>query len=189
MRLPDKTKLEKLIAKIDSGKAVSLRDIQFNLGINGLNKYNRLWAAEQASRKFFEVKPTQIQDYDALVKEADFANNKHQPNTKHPKPTKHYQLCIDLHKTIVEADITLAQWFDRHINEVTADVFGVARLVTSRSELKRTGTEVINKETIKRKLLTEAVDKIEAEQKAFSESDHGKKLKLMLTGLKGKSRL
>jgi hypothetical protein len=185
----NKTKLEKLIAKLDSGKAVSLRDLQFNLGAVSLNEYNKLWNTELERRKFFEVKPTQIQDYDALVKEADFANNKHHPNTKHPKPTKHHQKCIALHKTIVEADVTLAQWFDRHINEVTADVFGVARLVTSRSKLKRTSTEVINKETIKRKLLTEAVEKIDADEKAFSDSEQGKKLKLMLADLRGESRL
>jgi hypothetical protein len=187
MRQPDKKKLEELIAKLDSGKAVSLRDIQFNLGEEGLNKYNKLWNTELERRKFFEVKPTQIQDYDALVKEADFANNKHQPNTKHPKPTKHYQLCIDLHKNISEADIALAQWFDRQADEATADVLGVARLVTSRSELKRTSAICETKETIKRRLLIEAVNKIEADEKAFSDSEDGKKLKLMLADLMGKS--
>jgi hypothetical protein len=189
MRQPDKTKLEKLIAKLDNGKAVSLRDIQFNLGAEALNEYNKLWNAELERRKFFEVKPTQIQEYDALVKEADFANNKYQPNTKHPKPTKHYQKCIDLHKSIVEADVTLAQWFDRHVVEATADVLGLARLVTSRSELKRTSSICETKETIKRRLLIEAVEKIDAGLKAFSESDAGKKLKHMLAALKIKSEL
>lgn len=187
MRQLDKTKLEKLIAKLDNGKAVSLRDLQFNLGADGLNKYNKLWDAELERRKFFEVKPTQIQNYDALVKEADFANNKYQPNTKHSKPTKHYQLCIDLHRSIVKADKALAEWFDRAANEATADVLGVARLVTSRSELKRTSANTVTKETIKRTLLTDAINKIEAEQKAFSESDDGKKLKRMLADLKAKS--
>ncbi len=187
MNYTNKTKLEKLITKLDNGEAVSLRDIQFNLGIDGLNKYNRLWDAEQARRKFFEVKPKLIQDYDALVKEADFANNKYQPNTKHPKPTQHYQKCIDLHKQIANTDTALAEWFDRQANEATADVLGVARLLTSRSELKRTSAFAVTKETIKRTLLTEAVNKIEAEQKAFSESVDGKKLKRMFAELKAKS--
>ncbi len=183
----DKTKLEKLIAKLDNGKAVSLRDLQFNLGVDGLNKYNKLWNTELERRKFFEVKPTQIQNYDALVKEADFANNKYQPNAKHPKPTKHYQLCIDLQKDIIKADTTLAQWFDRQASEATADVLGIARLLTSRSELKRTIANTITKEAIKRLLLTDAVNKIESEQKAFAESDDGKKLKRMLANLKAES--
>ena len=183
MRQLDKTKLEKLIAKLDNGKAVSLRDLQFNLGADGLNKYNKLWDAELERRKFFEIKPTQIQNYDELVKEADFANNKHQPNTNHPKPTKHYQLCIDLHKSIVKADTALAEWFDRAANQATADVLGVARLVTSRSELKRTSASTATKETIKRILLTDAVRKIEAEQKVFAESDDGKRLTNMLAKL------
>ncbi|OYY80376.1 MAG: hypothetical protein B7Y34_06000, partial [Methylophilales bacterium 16-45-9] len=136
-----KTKLEKLIAKLDAGKAVSLRDIEFNLGEEGLNAYNTLWAVEQERRKFFEVKPDLIKQYDELVKQADFANNKYQPNTKHPKPTKHYQAAIELHANIVDVDAQLAKWFDRTLDVVTADVEGVARLVTSRSELKRTGVE------------------------------------------------
>lgn len=189
MRQLDKTKLEKLIAKLDNGKAVSLRDLQFNLGVDGLNKYNALWDAEQKRRAFFDNKPKLIQDYDELVKQADFANNKHQPNTKHPNPTKHYQLCIDLQKKSVEANTALAQWFDRTANEATADVEGVARLVTSRSELKRTSAETISKETIKRKVLQSALARIEAEEKAFRESADGIKLKRMLADLNKKSRL
>ena len=183
----NKAKLEKLIAKLDNGKAVSLRDIQFNLGTEGLSKYNELWSAEQARREFFEVKPKLIQDYDALVKEADFANNKYQPNTKHPKPTQHYQKCIDLHKQITDTDTALAEWFDRQANETTADVVGVARLVTSRTELKRTSAETISKEDIKHIVLTDALNKIKAEEQAFSESEDGKKLKRMLADLIAKS--
>jgi hypothetical protein len=179
----NKAKLEKLIARIDTGKAVSLRDIEFNLGEEGLNAYNTLWAAEQERRKFFEVKPDLIKQYDELVKQADFANNKYQPNTKHPKPTQHYKAAIDLHAKIVDTDATLANWFDRTVGKVTADVEGVARLVTSRSELKRTGVEAISKEAIKHSLLVKAVNKIEAEQRAFAESEDGKKLKRMLANL------
>lgn len=189
MRQPNKEKLEKLIAKLDAGKAASLRDIEFNLGEEGLNAYNTLWAAEQERRKFFEIKPDLIKQYDELVKQADFANNKYQPNTKHPKPTKHYQSAIDLHKNIVDADARLAKWFDRAVSEATANVEGVARLVTSRSPLKRVGAETTSKETIKRSLLVEAVNIIEAEQQAFTESDDGKKLKRLLADLKAKSKL
>lgn len=187
MRQLNKAKLEKLIAKLDAGKAVSLRDIEFNLGAEGLNEHNALWAAELERREFFKIKPDLIKQYDELVKQADFANNKYQPNTKHPKPTKHYQAAIDLHAKIVDADMAMADWFDRTISEATADVKGVARLVTSRSELKRTGVEAKSKEAIKRSLLVEAVNKIEAEHGAFAESDDGKKLKRMLADLKAKS--
>lgn len=187
MRQLNKTKLEKLITKLDAGKAVSLRDIGCNLGKEGLNAYNTLWAVEQERRKFFEIKPDLIKQYDELVKQADFANNKYQPNTKHPKPTKHYQSAIDLHANIVETDAVMADWLDRTVSEATASAEGVARLVTSRSELKRTVAEAISKEAIKRRLLVEAVNKIEAEQQAFAESDDGKKLKQMLAKLKAKT--
>lgn len=183
MRYLNKAKLETLLAKLDAGKAVSLRDIEFNLGKEGINEYNALWAAELERRKFFEVKPEQIKHYDELVKQADFANNKYQPNTKHPKPTKHYQAAIDLHAKIVDVDAQLAKWFDRTVSEAKSDVEGVARLVTSRSKLKRADAEITSKESIKRHLLVEAVNKIEAEHRAFAESDEGKKLKQMLANL------
>lgn len=185
MQLLNKTKLEKLIAKLDAGKAVSLRDIEFNLGEEGLNAYNTLWAAELERRKYFDIKPKLIKDYDDLIKKADFANNKLQPNSKHPKPTKLYESAVELHRQIVNADKALEQWFDRIVSEVTADVEGIARLVTSRSELKRTSgrAEAISKEAIKRVVLTEALNNIEAKEKAFSESDDGKKLKSKLADL------
>jgi hypothetical protein len=189
MKRIDKTKLEKLLTKLDSGKVVSLRDIELNLGLEGLNRYNSLWTEELERRKYFDVKPKLIKDYDDLIKKADFANNKLQPNTKHPKPTKLYESAVELHSQIVNADKTLGQWFDREFSEVTADVEGIARLVTSRSELKRTSgsAEVISKEAIKRIVLTDALNKIEAEEQMFSDSDEGKKLKSKLADLLKKS--
>lgn len=191
MKFANKTKLEKLIAKLDAGKAVSLRDLQFNLGLEGLNKYNTLWASELERRKFFETKPKLIQEYDELVKQADFANNKYQPNTKHSSPTKHYQLAIELQTKIVDFDTALAQWFDRELSEVTADVKGVARLVTSRSEFKLISgnAAAVSKVAIKRIVLADALNKIEAKEKAFSESVDGQKLKRMLANLKKQSKL
>ncbi|CAN4273784.1 hypothetical protein MCEMSEM29_01368 [Methylophilaceae bacterium] len=189
MKRIDKTKLQKLIAKLDNGKVVSLRDIELNLGLEWLDRYNSLWNEELERRKYFEIKPKLIKDYDDLIKKADFANNKLQPNTKHPKPTKLYESAIELHKQIVNADIALGQWFDRAFSEATADVEGIARLVTSRSELKRTSgsAEAISKESIKRTVLADAINKIEAEENAFSESDDGKKLKSKLADLLKKS--
>lgn len=182
MKRIDKTKLQKLLDKLKAGNAVSLRDIELNLGVDGLDRYNSLWAKELERRNYFKVKPKLIKDYDELVKKADFANNKLQPNTKHPKPTKLYEITIELHKQILDIDITQAQWFDRAVSEVTADVNGIARLVTSRSELKHTSgnAEAVSKEAIKRIVLNDAISKIEAKEKAFSESEIGIKQKLIL---------
>ena len=63
----------------------------------------------------------------------------------------------------------------------------MARLVTSRTELKRTSAETISKEDIKHIVLTDALNKIKAEEQAFSESEDGKKLKRMLADLIAKS--
>ena len=185
MKRINKAKLQKLIAKLDNGKVVSLRDIELNLGLEWLDRYNSLWNEELERRKYFEVKPKLIKDYDDLIKKADFANNKLQPNTKHPKPTKLYESAVELHKQIIDIDTTQVQWFDRAFSEATVDVLGVARLVTSRSELRRTNgnAEAVNKEAIKRIVLTDALKKIEAEEQTFSESDDGKKSKSKLADL------
>ena len=191
MKRIDKTKIQKLIAKLDKGKAVSLRDIMLNLGEDGLSRYNSLWDKELERRKYFEIKPTHIKDYDDIIKKADFANNKLQFNTKHPKPTKLYENAIELHKQIVAADEALAQWFDRDVNVAIADAEGIARLVTSRSEFQRTSgnADAVSKEAIKRVVLTDTLNKIMAEEKTFSESVDGVKLKRMLADLIIKNRL
>ena len=126
MKRINKAKLQKLIAKLDNGKVVSLRDIELNLGLEWLDRYNSLWNEELERRKYFEVKPKLIKDYDDLIKKADFANNKLQPNTKHPKPTKLYESAVELHKQIIDIDTTQVQWFDRAFSEATVDVLGVA---------------------------------------------------------------
>ena len=186
MKRIDKTKIQKLIDKLDKDKAVSLRDIVLNLGEDGLSRYNSLWDKELECRKYFEIKPTHIKDYDDTVKKADFANNKKQLNTKHPKPTKLYESAVELHNKIVSNDEALAQWFDRAVNEVTADTVGIARLVTSRSEFKRTvgNAGAVSKDAIKRIVLTDALNRTELKEMAFAESDDGKKLKSMLDKLK-----
>jgi hypothetical protein len=62
----------------------------------------------------------------------------------------------------------------------------VPRLVTSRSEHKLTlgASAKTSKEDIKRTVLQNALDKIKAEQKAFTESADGIKLKGLLAKLK-----
>ena len=185
MRNSSREKLENLLAKLKNGKKVSQRDLLNTLGNKGLMKYELLWAKELERRKYFDVKPKLIKDYDDLIKKADFAHNKLQPNTKHPKPTKLYESAVELHRQIVNADKALEQWFDRALSKVAADVDGIARLVTSRSEFKRTNgnAEAISKEAIKRIVLTDALNKIEAEEQAFRESEDGKKLKSKLADL------
>ena len=49
--------------------------------------------------------------------------------------------------------------------------------------------DAVSKEAIKRIILTDTLNKIEAEEKAYSESEDGKKLKRMLADLTSKNRL
>ena len=74
--------------------------------------------------------------------------------------------------------------------EYTFNPIQVPRLVTSRSVHKLTegASAKVSKEDIKRTILQTALEKIKAEQKAFSESTDGMKLKGMLAKLMKQGR-
>ena len=60
------SKIEALLKKLTNGRNVSLRDLENVLGLVGLVEYERLWNEELDRRKFFEVKPTALADYEAM---------------------------------------------------------------------------------------------------------------------------
>ena len=77
-------------------------------------------------------------------------------------------------------------WLDRDVFGAVGQINQTPRLVTSRSEHKLTlgASAKTSKEDIKRTVLQNALDKIKAEQKAFTESADGIKLKGLLAKLK-----
>ncbi|QVL45166.1 MAG: hypothetical protein KFB94_07825 [Methylophilaceae bacterium] len=195
MRQLNKTKLEKLIAKLDAGKAVSLRDLENVLGLDGLVEYERLWNEELARRKFFEVKPTALADYEAMLKRADLLTIRAE-KTVTVNSAKNLRVLAsaeyDAALAHLQAYITKNEadkfWLDRDafgVFGVLGLINQVPRLVTSRSVHKLTegASAKTSKEDIKRIVLQTALDKIVAEQKTFSESADGIKLKAMLAKL------
>jgi hypothetical protein len=92
---------------------------------------------------------------------------------------------VHLKKYVSENEVGKV-WLDRDVFGVLGHKNQVARLVTSTSIHKLTegASAKISKEDIKRTVLQNALDKIKAEQKAFSESADGIKLKGLLAKLK-----
>ncbi len=185
------TKITALLTKLTKGKNVSLRDLENVLGLDAVAEYERLWAAEQDRRKFFENKPTALAEYEAMLKRADLLTARadkaltvNSAKNLRVLANAEYDAALAHIKQYVAENEDGKVWLDR-------DAFGTlgqARLVTSRSTQKLTegANAKVSKEDIKRTVLQNALDKIAAEQKAFSESADGMAMRTKLKELMAK---
>ena len=190
------SKIEALLTKLAKGKNVSLRDLENVLGLVGLVEYEELWEAELKRRGFFDNKPTALAEYEVMLKRADLliARAERVDAEKSAKNLRvlaeaEYKAAVEYLQEIAGKDIDAKKWLDRDTYwafEYTFNPVQVPRLVTSRSIHKLTegASAKISKEDIKRTVLQNALDKIKAEHKAFTESADGIKLKGLLAKLK-----
>ena len=194
------SKIEALVTKLangDKSKNVSLRDLENVLGLVGLVEYERLWNEELDRRKFFEVKPTALAGYEAMLKRADLLSTRAEKTTTvnsaknlRVLASAEYNAALaHLKKYITENEVGKV-WLDRDVFGAHGKINQVPRLVTSRSEHKLTlgASAKTSKEDIKRTVLQAALVKIKTEQKAFSESADGIKLKGLLDKLMAQGR-
>jgi hypothetical protein len=194
------SKIEALLTKLtnnDKSKSVSLRDLENVLGLVGLVEYERLWNEELDRRKFFEIKPTALAEYEAMLKRADLLTTRAEKvvavnsakNLRVLAIAEYDAALTHLKKYITENEIDKV-WLDRDVFGALGQINQTPRLVTSRSEHKLTlgASAKISKENIKRTVLVTALEKIEAENKAFKESADGIKLKGLLAKLMAQGR-
>lgn len=178
----NKHKVKALLVKLDSGINVSVRDLQNTLGIAAVEEYKDRWQAELDRRDMFTNKPEAIKEYENILKQADFANNR-ADGIKHigarskvvngvnsrarlrSSAEALYQVALIKLEEMLHADRSLEIWFDRQLDfgfesKLSIDVVGIPRVVTSRSEYKqRSGiTAQLTKEDIKRELLEYAYE-------------------------------
>jgi hypothetical protein len=194
------SKIEALLTKLtnnNKSKSVSLRDLENVLGLVGLVEYERLWNEELERRKFFEVKPTALVDYEAMLKRADLLTTRAEKTTT-VKSAKNLRVLASaeynaalthLKKYITENKVDKV-WLDRDVFGAVGQINQTPRLVTSRSEHKLTlgASAKTSKEDIKRTVLVTALEKINTEQKAFTASADGVKLKVLLAKLMKEGR-
>lgn len=169
--MADLAKAQTLLGKLDSGKKVSRRDLRAALGDEGLEEYERRWQDELDRRKFIEQKPEEIKEYEALVHEGDFYENradgakgKTAIKLRNMAETK-YERAIEYLEEIIDGDGSLRIWFDRDLDfgsdttTLGIDRNSIARTITSRSNYKLSDgiAEKYSKEDIKRQLLTDAI--------------------------------
>lgn len=189
----DKTRIEKLVAKLANSQNVSPRDLENVLGLVGLVEYERLWNEEQERRKFFDSKPRTLAEYELMLKRADLLTARAE-KTATVNSAKNlrllaiaeYEAGLEHIKKYVSANEVGKVWLDRDVFGALGQINQVPRLVTSRSEHKLTegASAKISIEAIKRTVLQNALDRIAEARKAFSESADGTKLKGMLAKLK-----
>lgn len=194
------SKIEALLTKLTKGKNVSLRDLENVLGLDAVAEYEKLWEEELKRRGFFENKPTALAEYEVMLKRADLliaraerVEAENSAKNLRVLAETEYKAAVEYLQEMVGKDIDAKQWLDRDTYwafEYTFNPIQVPRLVTSRSVHKLTlgASAKLSKEDIKRTILQTALDKIKAEQKDFSESADGIKLKGMLAKLMKQSR-
>ena len=205
----DKTaKIKQLLAK--KGK-ISVRDLQNTLGDDGVNEYESLWQIEVDKKDYFKNKPSAITEYEALIKKADFANNRadgiklsarskldfNGNNSKTRLRTdaeKLYEKALERLEELVNEDGSLREWFDRELDFTTSgtlgiDVQGMPRVVTSRGNKLTSGAaSAVSKAQIKRNVLENALELGKVGLVGALGKEDEAKLKVMMANLKKKSR-
>ena len=202
------TKIKQLLAK--EGK-ISVRDLQNTLGDDGVNEYESLWQIEVDKKDYFKNKPSAITEYEALIKKADFANNRadgiklsarskldfNGNNSKTRLRTdaeKLYEKALERLEELVKEDSSLREWFDRELDFTTSgilsiDVLGMPRVVTSRGNKLTSGAaSAVSKAQIKRNVLENALELGKVGLVGALGKEDEAKLKVMLDNLKKKSR-
>jgi hypothetical protein len=199
----DKKKIKALLKKLKDGRNVNIRDLRNKLGEQAVTEYESEWQLEQETRLKVEDKPQIIKDYEALLKRADFSENKADGikiSSRDKKDLYNRNSQVRLRNTaeslyedalikaeeIVTANPSYRIWFDRELDftpngDLYTSSCKVPRIVTSRSRNKLTSVKAPTKQDVKKSLLQRYLDN--SHIKELSKAD-AIKLKDMLQKLK-----
>ncbi|WP_413439144.1 hypothetical protein ACFDAU_06300 [Sulfuriferula sp. GW1] len=204
--MADLPKAKKLVEKLNNGGNVSLRDLEAALGKDGVEDYENRWRYELEKRNQFSQKPEEIKQYEALVHEADFDENRANGIKGIGKRSKKdslgrdskkrlreqaeskYERALEYLSEILNADPSLEIWFDRKVDidpntsNLGTHPQGVPRTVTSRSEYKLDDglAQKRSKADIKREALQEAIEWLERKDGAGTTRELGDEEKVLL---------
>ena len=176
----NKQRVERLLAKLDAGKSVSMRSLHTALGDTGVNEYEKLWADEQDKRSMFADKPNCIKQYEAMLKRADFASLRADKMTVGKRSVvdssgrnsklrlrvlseRLYEQALERLQEMITEDKSLQIWFDRDTDWTIAgdtgiDCASVPRVVTSKSIYNKRALVQCSKNDIKRDVLMQALE-------------------------------
>jgi hypothetical protein len=181
-RTEQEQRIQRLLDKLDRSETISQRDLRTAIGPQAKDEFNALWQAEIDQRDYFANVPVELHDYEELLKDADFRNNRAEAMPSPGKRSKlnaqghnskqrlaadaerTYEIALETLNVLLERDPSLRTWLDRPVrwglaHGPTPNAEDVPRLVTSKSIHKQTksGHSSRSKADIKRSMLKDAL--------------------------------
>lgn len=186
-------KLKAILKKLESGEHVQNRTLQTWLTEEEFANIEYEWENQKELRKELKDKPDEVIEYDKRLQKAILAYNKYASykdrNTiKKAKndSDKHFERLLEYLQEIIEADPSLAEWFDRKLDfsfggNLSIDPIGIPRVNTSRSlDTQASHPRKLTKNHVKRNIVSSAINHINNPIK----DDDRIKLKRLLANIK-----
>ena len=153
-------KLRELIAKLKCGEHVQNRTLQTWLWASEYATLESSWNEQKSIRSELADKPTEVKEYEELLKKALFTYNKAEglsTRRKHNAAKKlfsnadtQFEKLLEFLQEVIEAEPSLRSWFDRDTewtadSQISIDPVGIPRVITSRSLNNQAGNKPHNK--------------------------------------------
>ena len=169
-------KLETIADKLKRGENVQNRQLQTWLSEDEYAQIEAEWQEQLQLREELKDKPSELTRYEEKLKQAAFNYNRaegYSSKGKHSSAKKFYNksesLCedaLEILQEILYSDSSLHVWFDRDISfevggDLSADIFSLPRLVTSRSHEKLSDNgRLTSKQSVKLAVVERAMHNI-----------------------------
>jgi len=194
-------KLMELLGHLKAGRDVQTRSLRTWLGLGEFARYEAAWQEQKELRNELAAKPDLVEQYEKRFRHARFlesrANgyaaqgNMQQAHKFRAESEKAYERLIEHYVEAISADMSLHEWFDRHLDlsAVSAPslVAGcMPQVVTSRSAHKATGHHLTEQKKTKKAVKIEAVEAALASYddkfaQSLNESKHSAFVQKLLT--------
>ena len=184
------TKLEAIADKLRRGESVQNRQLQTWLSEDEYAQIEAEWQEQLELRGELKEKPSELKRYEEKLREATFNCNRAQGYSSKGKPStantfynKSESLCedaLEILQEILYSDSSLRVWFDRDISfevggDLSADIFSLPRLVTSRSHEKLSDdSRLTSKQSVKLAAVERAMHNIGRDAALASKDDVSK---------------
>ena len=166
------TKLHGLLARLKRGENVQNRQLQTWLGEEGYKVFEDLWSSMVDFRNTLTSKPSDLVEYEALLKKAIMLYNRAEVASQrrdrsarrlHEKAQAAFERALLMLEEAIGQDPSLQMWLDRHCDftangDLSLDPIGMPRVITSRSLDNQSGG-VSAKLKSKRECKIEAVER------------------------------
>lgn len=171
--------LKRILSQLENNQIIQSRKLKTWLTPEEYQQYESSWQQQLELRKQLSEKPVEVSEYEAKLKRAIFAYNKAEAASArksaaaqklYHKAETLFERTLEYLDEIINADIGLTVWFDRHLDfsaggSLGADPINIPRVVTSRSlDASNNGLMLVKRS--KQQL------KIEAIQIALAEMEH-----------------